>query len=188
MAIRGVSLSETEEVILPHDPGHPENPAFKAAIKKGSETEFPTKFLIGNLTKGCRTELGDMTTSPTMRDGGVTLETKRTRRNYEIAQRGLRGWDNMLDHGGKPVKFERETIKTQNGHVVGASDASMMHLSQDDIDALAVLIFEKNGMTRKMEGNFAGVLPQFAGQPSETGAANTAQTTSSESEAVLPPQ
>jgi hypothetical protein len=154
MAIRGVSLSEREEVILPHDPGHPDHPEHKKAVKAGRKPEEPTRFFIGNLTKGCRIELGDMTTSPTMKDGGVTMELRRTKRAYAVVQRGLKGWENMTNHSGNPVKFVGGTVQTAGGFVTGASDESMMHLGADDVDALAKFIIEKNGMTRGTEGNF----------------------------------
>lgn len=188
MAIRGVSLAETEEVILPSDPGHPDNPAYKAATKAGKEPETPTKFLIGNLTQACRVEIGDMTTSPTMRDGGVTMELKRTKRAMETVKRGLRGWSNMLDAKGKVIPFVEGTIPTAAGFVKGASDESLAHLPAEVIFELAVKILEKNGLSKAMEGNFDGVSLQSPGDNSAIGDATIAAPTSSESEAAPQPQ
>lgn len=188
MAIRGVSLSEREEVILPHDPGHPDHPEYKKAVKQGRKPDEPTRFFIGNLTKGCRIELGDMTTSPTMKDGGVTMELRRTKRAYAVVQRGLQGWENMTDHAGKPLKFVGGTVQTPHGFVVGAADESMLHLGADDIDALSKLILEKNGMTRATEGNFGAPSLPFGESLSETGDATTAQTSSDVSEDAPQPQ
>ncbi len=189
MAIRGVSLAEREEVILPHDPGHPDHKEYKAAVKKGLPLPEPTKFYIGNLTKACRIEIGDMSTSPTMRDGGVTMEMRRTKKAYMIVQRGLQGWDNMLDHAGNPAKFEQATIPTASGGFVkGASDTCMMLLGADEIDALAKLILEKNGMTRQAEGNFVNPLQQSVAELSESGPATDAPQTNNASEDAPNPQ
>ena len=188
MAIRGVSLSEQEEVILPHDPGHPDHPEYKKAIKEGREPESPTKFFIGNLTKGCRIEIGDMSASPTMKDGGVTMDLRNTKRAYAVVQRGLMGWENMLDSSGKPVKFEQQTIQTASGFVKGASDASMLVLSGDEIRVLAKMILDKNGMTRQVEGNFGGQSPQSGDLLSALGNVIPAQQTSNVSEDAPPPQ
>jgi hypothetical protein len=187
MAIRGVSLSEREEVILPHDPGHPEHPEYKKAIKQGRNPDEPTKFFVGNLTKGCRIELGDMTTSPTMKDGGVTMELRRTKRAYAVVQRALHGWENMTDHKGKPIAFVSGTVQTPHGFVAGASDETMMQLGADDIDALSKFILEKNGMTRQAEGNFGAQSLPFGGTPSENGDATTALTDSAVSEDAQEP-
>lgn len=157
MAIRGVSLAETEEVILASDPGNPEHPDYKKAIEEGRKPEEPTKFMIGNLTAACRVEIGDLTTSPTMRDGGVTMELKRTKRATVTVQRGLRGWSNMLDNAGKPIKFAEGTVQTQAGFVKGASEESLQYLPQEVIFELAVKILEKNGLSKVVEGNSSGV-------------------------------
>lgn len=178
-------MAEREEVILPHDPSHPDNAAYKKAIKEGTDPGQPTKFYIGNLSKACRIEIGDLSTSPTMRDGGVTMELRRTKRAYTIVQRGLVGWDNMQDHDGRPAKFDLGTIQTAGGFVKGASDACMQLLSVDDIDALAKVILEKNGMTRQAEGNSAGLSLPFGDLPSASGNATDAPTTKDENEGVL---
>lgn len=178
MAIRGVSMAEREEVILPHDPSHPDHREYKKAVAAGDDPGQPTKFFIGNLSKACRIEIGDLSTSPTMRDGGVTMEMRRTKRAYTIVQRGLQGWENMLDHAGKPAKFELATIQTTGGFVKGASDACMQLLSADDIDALARLILDKNGMTRQAEGNSGVPSLPFGDLPSVNGAATDAPKTS----------
>lgn len=175
-------MSEREEVILPHDPSNPDHADYKKAVKNGDDPGKPTIFYIGNLSKACRIEIGDLSTSPTMRDGGVTMELRRTKRAYTIVQRGLQGWDNMLDHDGKPVKFDLATIPTAGGFVKGASDACMQLLSVDDIDALARLILEKNGMTRQVEGNSGALSLPFGDLPSASGDATNAAKTSEQSE------
>ena len=187
MAIRGVSMAETEEVILPSDPGNPENTAYKTAVKLGQEPEKPTKFIIGNLTQACRVEIGDMTTTPTMRDGGVTMEMKRTKRAYETVRRGLRGWSNFVDDKGKVIPFEEGTIPTAGGFIKGASDNSLAHLPQEILFELAVKILEKNGMTKAMEGNFGGVSPQSPGDNSVIGDVTAAPLMKNENEDA-PPQ
>lgn len=184
MAIKGVSLAEREAVILPHDPGHPDNADFKAAIKAGRETEQPTKFIIGNLSRADRIELGDMTTSPTMRDGGVTMEMKRTKRAYAAVERALQGWENMLDANGKPVKFVPGTIQTANGFVAGASEESLAHLSAFDIFALSEIILAKNGITKALEGNSEGALLPSEDTPSLDGLAADAPKANKKNEAA----
>lgn len=182
MAIRGVSMAEREEVILPHDPGHPENPAYKKAVKKGQTPEEPTKFYVGNLTKACRIEIGDMSASPTMKDGGVTMDMRNTKRAYTIVQRGLADWSNMLDHNGKPARFGSTTLQTANGFVKGADDETMQLLSGEDIRVLSVKILEKNGMTKQTEGNFEEPLLPSADQPFEDGPVTDAQSISNGNE------
>lgn len=188
MAIRGVSLAEREEITLPHDPSHPKHPDCIKALKEGRDPGEPTKFFIGNLTKACRIEVGDLSTSPTMKDGGVTMELRRTKRAYTIVQRGLAGWENMLDHSGKVAKFELSTIQTGAGFVKAASDAAMQQLSVDDIDALARAILDKNGMTRQAEGNSGTQSLPFGDLLSGIGDATTVEQTSSENEDAPQPQ
>jgi len=188
MAIHGVSLAEREEVILKSDPGHPDNPEYKAAVEAGRTPEKPTKFFIGNMTKADKIELGDIGTSPTMRDGAITMENHRTKRAYTAVQRSLKGWDNFIING-KKVPFEEGTVATASGQLVaGASDGSMAKLPLDVVHELSDIILEKNGMTRQAEKNFASLLQPSAGASSETGAAANAQQSSSESEDAKPLQ
>lgn len=174
MAIKGVSHAEREEIILPSDPGHPDHEDYKAAIKAGREPEKPTKFFVGNLSKGCRIELGDIGTSPTMREGAITMENRRTKRSYEAVQRALRGWENFTDASGNPIPFELGTVMTNSGPVKGATDETMTRLSADIIFELAEAVLEKNGMIRGLAKGSEAPLSQLGEAISEIGAATTA--------------
>ena len=182
MAIKGVSLAEKEPYILKDDPGHPENAEFKAAQSAGSEPEKPTTFYIGNLTKADRVEIGDMTASPSMRGDTITMTMKRVERDYLIVQRGLKGWDNMLAHDGRPVKFETETQQQGGKFIVGPSDECLSHLPQEAINEIAGAILDKNGMRSAVEKNFEGASPQPVAQPFAIGDAPNAPTIRNESE------
>lgn len=188
MAIKGLSMSEREEVILPSDPGHPDNPEYKAAVKLGKEPEKPTKFFLKPLSKGCRIELGDMGPSPTMRDGAVTMELRNTRRSYSLVERSLVGWDNFTDDEGKPFVFEAGTIQTAHGLIPGAGSKSMQVLPSFIVSELAQIILRKNGMTKELVGNSDLPSLQPGDQPSATGAATDAPKTSGVSEDAPQPQ
>lgn len=185
MAIHGVSFSESEEVILPSDPGHPEHPAYKAAEKAGKKPETPTKFKIANLTKASKIELGDIGTSPTMRNNAITIENLRTKKAFECVQRALRGWSNFTDENGKAIPFEMGTVATIHGTFIpAASDDSMSRLPFDVVFELAELILEKNGMTRQVEKNLENLSPLLNGDSLEIGDAANAQSNNNESEDV----
>lgn len=185
MAIRGVNLAEKEAWVHPEDPGHEDHPDYKAAVEKGEEPEKPTIYYLGNLTASDRIELGDMGATPTMRDGGITMSLRNTQRAYEVVKRGLKGWDNQLDHDGKPAKFEEGTLRTATGGFQKcADDASMIHLPQQIISDLATQILKKNGMTNELEKKFEGASLQSAGLSSVIGDAPAAPTLTSESEAA----
>ena len=182
MAIRGVNLAEKEAWVHPEDPGHPDHPEYKAAIEKGQEPEKPTTYYLGNLTAHDRIELGDMGATPTMRDGGITMSLRNTQRAYEVVKRGLKGWDNQLDHDGKPAKFEEGTLRTATGGFQKcADDAAMIHLPQQIINDLATEILKKNGMTNELEKKFDGASPQSDVLSSVIGDAPLAPPTSNES-------
>lgn len=197
MAIRGLSMSEREEVILESDPGHPDT--YKKACVKAAEMrekhpkqvslypdpvfEEPTRFYLKPLSKGCRIELGDMGPSPTMRDGAVTMQLRGTQRAYALVERALVGWT-LADDDDKPIKFVPGTIATAHGMVPGASSESMMFLPQHIIGELAGVVLRKNGMTKELVGNSEAPSLQLEGLPSETGPATDAQPTSNEKEAA----
>jgi hypothetical protein len=182
MAIRGVSLSEREEYILADDPGNPEHPDHKKAVKEGRTPEEPTIFYICNLTAAQKIEIGDIASSAQMRDATITIANKPVERSYRTVQYGLKGWKNMLDHSGKPVSFEETTINSNGSFVAVASDGSLRHLSNSILHELARKIMEKNGMMNELEKKFAAPLQQFGEHPSETGDAESVVPLSSESE------
>lgn len=170
MAIRGVNLAEKEEFIHPDDPGHEDHPEYKAAIKAGKEPEKPTVYYLGNLTTEDRIELGDMGATPTMRDGGITMSLRNTQRAYQVVKRGLKGWDNQLDHNGNPAKFTEGTHATSTGSFQKcADDASLVYLPQQIINDLAQQILSKNGMTAELEKKSAGASSQSEGLSSVIG-------------------
>lgn len=160
MAIKGVNLNEKEEFILPEDPGHPDHAEYQLAVKNGNTPEKPTTYYIGNLTSNDRVELGDMTATPTMRDGGITMTMRNTQRSYEVVRRGLKGWENQQDYNGQPVKFETETAKTLSGDFLEvASNKVLAHLSNAMIVQIATRILEKNGMQEDLAKKSEGASP-----------------------------
>lgn len=174
MAIRGVNLSEKEDFIHPDDPGHPENPDVLEAVKNGHPVEKPTVYHLGNLTANDRVEFGDMSATPTMRDGGITMAMRNVQKAYAIVQRGLKGWDNMQDSDGKPVEFKTSTIKTTTGSfVVAVADECMVHLPHQIIMDLSNEIQRKNGMVSDFSKKSEERLLASAGLSSEIGDAET---------------
>ena len=189
MAIKGVNLNEKEEFILPEDPGHPENPAHELAVKKGEQPEKPTIYYIGNLTSNDRVELGDMTATPTMRDGGITMTMRNTKRVYEVVRRGLKGWDNQQDYKGVPVKFETETAKTQAGDFLEvASDQTLRHLPTHVLGQIATRVLEKNGMQEELAKKSEGASPLNEDLLSGIGDVPNVPTINDEKEAAKPLQ
>lgn len=207
MAIKGVSLSEKEVLILKSDAGHPDNIRKEAAArwlkdrmntkgksknttdtpsddeladydKKVAEEEAfkPTIFYIGNLTRGQRIELGDMTATPTMRDGGVTMSMQRTRRAYQVVQGGLKGWDNMQTSEGAQASFTLGTSQTAAGFATMVSDESMAHLAGEVISEISIAILDKNGMRTELEKNFEGASQQSVDPHLTAGVAPSAAT------------
>lgn len=155
MAIRGVNLVEKEEYIHPDDPGHPDHEDRIAAEKAGKTPEEPTIYYIGNLTANDRVEFGDMSATPTMRDGGITMALRNVQKAYAVVQRGLKGWKNMQDSNGKIVEFKTSTVRSGSGGFVEAvSDDCMVHLPQSVILDLSIEIQRKNGMTNALAKKF----------------------------------
>lgn len=186
MAIRGVNLAEKEQYIHPDDPGHEDHPEYKKAIESGKTPEQPTIYFLGNLTTEDRIELGDMGATPTMRDGGITMSLRNTQRAYEVVKRGLKGWENQLDHDGKPAKFTEGTLKTASGQFrTCVDDSALSHLPTQIINDLASKILEKNGMTVALEKKFEGASPQSEGLNSVIGDAPVVPPISNESGDVL---
>ena len=189
MAIRGVNLAEKEAWVHPEDPGHEDHADYKAAIAAGKTPEQPTVYYLGNLTSEDRIELGDMGATPTMRDGGITMSLRNTQRAYEVVRRGLKGWDNQLDHDGKPAAFEMGTVRTSTGSFQPCVEgSSMQHLPQMIINDLAQKILEKNGMTAELEKKSEGASPLHADLSSVIGAAPTVPTPSNVNGDAQPPQ
>jgi hypothetical protein len=152
MAIYGISLSERSEFILPEDPGNPENPAYKKAVEAGESTEAPTIFYLGNLTMADRVEIGDMTSSPTMRDGAISIHANRTKRSMTTVRRALKGWDNFTGPDGEVFNFKTETFRRADGtNFEGPDDATMSHLTNDIVLQLQERIFELNGIEESFE-------------------------------------
>jgi hypothetical protein len=175
MAIKGVSLAEREEVILTIDPGHPDHADYKQAIAAGRTPEKPTKFFIGNLTKAIRIEIGDMTGGATMRDGGITMDMRNARKAYTLVTYGLKGWDNMTDAEGNPVKYTEATSPNgAGGFTTTVSEESMSYLSADVIRMLGHKILEKNGMAAATVGNSVAPSPLSPEKLSEGGTATNA--------------
>jgi hypothetical protein len=161
MAIRGVNLSEKEDYILLDDPGHEDHAEYKKAIKEDREPEKPTVFHIGNLTQADRIEVGDMGTSPSMKDGEIKMTAQRVRRAYLICQRGLVGWSNFLDGNGAIIPFEQETQRTASGGFRKvASEGCLAHLTKSMVIELSGAILDKNGMRNEIEKKFDGVSQQ----------------------------
>lgn len=183
MAIRGVSLAEREEFILPMDPGHPDNQ--EKARNAGQDVEEPTIFYIGNLTKAQRVVLGDMANRPAMKDGAMTMEQLRTKRAYLAVQFGLKGWENMQDHTGNPVKFEMGTTQVEGiGFCEAPTDECLVHLPNEAIYLIGEQIMEKNGVLGfstlgGLEKNSEALLPQSGGNSSTDGNAAHASETGS---------
>lgn len=179
MAIHGVNLAERADYILTDDPGHPDNVKKEAERRISSSNAYenldaaiaaveaepdyrPTVFQIGNLTDGDRVELGDMTASPSMKDGEIRMNNQRVRKAYEVVRRGLKGWENMLSASGETVPFEKETHRSGAGSFNEAVSAKcMLHLPQLAIVELSGAILDKNGMRTALEKKFDGALPQL---------------------------
>lgn len=154
MAIRGVNLKEQEQVIHPSDPGHPEHEDYIKADIEGRTPEAPTKYFIGNLTANDRVMFGDMTASPTMKDGAITMDLRNTKKAYEVVRRGLRNWENQQDSDGNVVPFKMGTGQDDTGDFVSKVDEScMVHLPHEIIMWLSGRIQEKNGMTVGLSKN-----------------------------------
>lgn len=189
MAIHGLSLAESEEYILPEDPGHPEHVEYKKAVAAGNAPATPTVFKIGNLTKQDRTLLGDMTNAPTMQAGTLTMSNKRTHRSYETVQRGLRGWSNLLTPEGKPIPFKTESLPDGlGGFMAVVSDESMLALPTPVIHQLAEQIMARNGLTNAAVKNSEGASLLSAESDSPDGTAEAAQMPSELNEGVSEPQ
>jgi hypothetical protein len=209
MAIHGVSMSERETYILDADPAKPENikKAIEdkaAAYKRSSgmtadenkldaieadvrgEAGAPTVFYLGNLSKGDRVEIGDMTVTPTMKDNGITMNQQRIRKAYTIVSRGLKDWDNMLDSEGIRAKFEMSTSQVGAGFSATVSDECLSLLTQDNIQELATRILIKNGMQGELEKNLDAASQQLSGKLSTSGAAPIVPTPTNSNEVVLP--
>lgn len=151
MAIRGVNLKEKEIVIHPDDTGNPEHPEYIAAVKANKKPDEPTKYYIGNLTADDRVEFGDMSATPTMRDGGITMDLRNTQKAYEVVRRGLKGWDNQQDSEGKPVAFKTGTGNDGGGKFTEVvSNECMQHLPNFVIMWLSNEIQQKNGMVAEL--------------------------------------
>ena len=161
MAIHGISLAETENFIIPEDPGHPDNIKL---LKAGVTPEEPTVFLIGVLTVDDRTELGDMGATPTMRDSGISMQGRETKKAYEIVRRGLKGWTNFVV-GGAPMPFEAVTDNIGASFRIVASSNCMLVMDKDTIQSIANQILERNGMKSTMEKKLEGasLLPNDLG-------------------------
>lgn len=165
MAIRGVNLNESEDYILEDDPGHEDHAEYKQAIKEDREPEKPTVFKIGNLTQGDRIEVGDMGTSPSMKDGEIKMTAQRVRRAYLVCQRGLVGWSNFKDNDNSDIPFEFETQRTPSGDFRKVvSEKCMSHLSKAMVLELSGAILDKNGMRNEIEKKFEGA-SQLHGDP-----------------------
>lgn len=189
MAIRGLSMAEKSPYILKADPGHPEHADHKMKVKAGDAPEAPTTFYIGNLSAADRMEIGDMGATPTMHGGSITMKGNAFTKNYVTVKRGLKGWDNFLDENGNAITFETSTEQLASGEFRAlVTDECLSRLGRDDISELASEIMRKNGLTSEMEKNFAGLSQQLVGQPSETGVAQTAETSSESNEDAQPQQ
>ena len=209
MAIKGVSLAEKEPIVLKSDPAHPDqikkevekrlkeftDPDARAEARSTVENEVaedagePTTFHIGNLTRSDRIELGDLNATPTLKDGGISMQMRRVQRAYALVERGLVGWENMLSATGKVVPFKRGTGQVgETGFKSVVHEDCMTHFSQEVMLELSEAILKKNGMTSDMVGNSENPLPPLIEGSLESGAATTAPRNSSESEdaQVLP--
>jgi len=209
MAIKGVSLAEKEPIILKSDPAHPdqikkelkkrladigdpdrrdeEKPRIEDAIKE--EAGEPTVFHIGNLSRADRIELGDLNATPTLKDGGISMQMRRTQRAYALVERGLVGWENMLSGTGRAVAFKKGTGQVGDSSFKAVvSDECMSHLSQEVVIELSEAILKKNGMTSDMVGNSEGQSPPLIEQSSENSTARPAPQNNNVSEdaQVLP--
>lgn len=183
MALRGVSLQETEEFIHPDDPGHEDHAEYKKAIKMDLAPEKPTVYKIGNLTQADRVYLGDLTNTPSLREGQMLMTSRNTMRMYEYVKRGLKGWENQLDHEGKPVEFKLATMQDQDGTMRPCvSEESMNILPRSIIFDIAEQIRDKNGMTEDLVKKFSGVSSQPDDQLSETGDVPNVPTNNEQSE------
>lgn len=204
MAIKGVSLAESQEFILSSDAGHPDNITkeverrIKVEARGGKveavrrteiETEVrndpafkPTIFKIGNITKADKVRLGDLTASPTMHGNSVTMTSRRTEKAYETVQRGLTGWENFSDARGNPIPFERSTASLSGNFVTVVSEESMNQLPVSAVYEIAEEILRVNGMTDAMVGNSVVPLQQSEEQPSEAGPATDVPISKNEKE------
>lgn len=207
MAVYGLSLAEREPYILKNDPGHPENlkkefdtkvsawtakneslpsqderNAIESEVKRAAGD--PTIFFVGNLRNEDRIRILDMRQAPTMKDGTISMTTNVARRNYELVQHGLKGWDNFMvpDDSAKEYKsleFKMGTAQGSSFSAVASSD-SMARLTRDMIDELAGAIIDKNGMGDALAKKFEAALLQQDDVLSEIGDAQPAQTNKSE--------
>jgi hypothetical protein len=178
MAIRGVNLRESEDYILKSDPAHPDNPV--------KTDEKPTIFRIGNLTAGDRVELGDMVSSPSMKDGTITMSLRRVNKAYEVVRKGLKGWDNFIGFDGNEVKFKEETAQSPQGAFLKVASAeSLLHLPQEAIIELSNAILDKNGMRSELEKKFDGASSLSDASLFGTGLVTDAPLISNENEDAL---
>lgn len=170
MAIRGISMAETANVILKSDPGHPDHPEYAAAIAAGNEVPAPTIFIVGAMTTSDRIELSDTaSSSPQLRDGAMVMQPQRAAKAFATVRRCLKGWENMLGADDQPVPFTTETFKRRDGTPFeGADDATLSTLPMDVIIELAEEISERNGLEASVAKKLA-LLSQQSGESSSLG-------------------
>lgn len=175
MAIRGVSLAEREEVVLPTDPAHEDNikadvasrlmgikdpteaqkqEAYEAARRDAGD---PTVFIISPLTYDDKIELGDLGGTMTQGQDGMRMSLKATERMYMTVQRSLKGWRNFTKPTGEPIPFSMDTVAVRGQPRSVASAASVAALNKEDIGALARIINEKNGLRTDIEKKLEGL-------------------------------
>lgn len=208
MAIRGLSLAEREEIILPNDPAHEEN--IKAAVvdrlkgikdptKAQSDEAYdaaraaagaPTVFIVGPLTYDDKIELGDIGGTMVQGSDGMRMSLKATERMYMTVQRALKGWTNFNDETGRTLPFEMDTIPVRGVPRAVASAKSLALIHKDDVAALARIINEKNGLRTDIEKKLEGLsTPSVAIDGGNSNApTNSAQRTSEQSGVADSPQ
>jgi len=132
MAIKGISLIETEEYISRYD----------------SSPDDPTVWIFGNLPSAIRREIEDKISNFQVRQETpdaepVTIVTVRSREaNWEIFRFGMRGWRNFLVDG-EIYDFRTETVNRGGRTYNVVSNAVMIHVPNQIINELADRIWMK---------------------------------------------
>ncbi len=132
MAIRGISLSETETFILPID--DPTN---------------PTKWKIGVIDSLIMAEIQDLITIFEPGAGGDRNAPAKTKLcmnlvQVEAARYGLKGWENYVDNTGMQIPFRTEKKYVGGKTVDAVADDLLRTIPFDIVSALGKRILDKN--------------------------------------------
>ncbi len=130
--IRGISISETEQVVLPID--DPTN---------------PTKWKIGVIDSLIMAEIQDLITifepdSQGDRSGPAKTKLCINLVRVEAARYGLKGWENFVDSMGSQIPFRTEKRYIGGKSVDALADELLRTIPFDIVSALGERILNKN--------------------------------------------